>query len=574
MRQVILFTVLILSLGSSAQDTLPYAENRTFEHADIILRYARLERDHPDRCKLIKGGLTDAEVPLHLFVIDPDGTFNADRSRDNNRNIVFINNGIHPGEPCGVDASYKLAIELLDKDRGRPMPPNTVVCIVPIYNVGGALNRNCCTRANQNGPEEYGFRGNAQNLDLNRDFIKCDSRNAFALISFLRTWDPDVFVDTHTSNGADYQHVMTLITSQPDKLGPELASFTRESFEPFLYDYMEEAGFPMCPYMNTIGETPEEGIMDYLETPRYSTGYTALFQTIGFVSEAHMLKPFKDRVMATYDFLNGIIDFTELHGEKIRSLRQAARLAFQNYNSWPLDWEADTSVCTPFPFKGFKAVYETSAVTGRKQLHYDRSQPYMMDINCYHHFRGTDSVRIPSHYIIPRGWKRVIDRLDLNGVQYSRFTADTTIEVEVYYIDSLETKEVPYEGHYLHSNIHISAMTDAITFKAGDYLIPTNQAGGRFLVEVLEPHAPDSYFAWNFFDAILQQKEWFSSYVFEQEAAKMLEADPGLKARFEEKKSQDPTFAQSPFQQLYYLYTQSPHYEKNHRRYPVFRVMP
>lgn len=572
MRQVLLFTVLILSLGSSAQDTLPYAENRTFEHADIILRYARLERDHPDRCKLIKGGLTDAEVPLHLFVIDPKGIFQAEKARGNDQNIVFINNGIHPGEPCGVDASYKLAVELLKADRGRSMPENTVICIVPIYNVGGALNRNCCTRANQLGPEEYGFRGNAQNLDLNRDFVKCDSRNAFALIDFLREWDPDVFVDTHTSNGADYQHVMTLITSQPDKLGPPLDAFTRDVFEPFLYDHMEKAEYPMCPYMNTIGATPEEGIMDYLETPRYSTGYTALYQTIGFVSEAHMLKPFKDRVLATYDFLNGILDFTELHGEKIRTLRKEARLAFQSSEEWPLEWVADTTVCTPFPFHGFKAVYETSEVTGRKQLHYDRGQPYMKDINCYHHFVGTDSVPVPAYYVIPRGWKRVIDRLDLNRVEYTRIHADTIIEVEVYYIDSLDTRETPYEGHYLHSSIHVRKKNESISFAAGDYLIPTDQQAGRFLIEVLEPHAPDSYFAWNFFDAILQQKEWFSSYVFEKEAAEMLRTDPALKDEFDEKKEQDPEFAESPFMQLYFLYTKSPHYEPAHLRYPVFRI--
>ena len=100
-----------------------------------------------------------------------------------------------------------------------------MIVIIPVYNVGGALNRGSYSRANQNGPEAYGFRGNARNLDLNRDFIKCDSRNARSFNRLFNQWKPDVFVDTHTSNGADYQYVMTLISTQKDRLGGALGEF-------------------------------------------------------------------------------------------------------------------------------------------------------------------------------------------------------------------------------------------------------------------------------------------------------------------------------------------------------------
>ena len=85
---------------------------------------------------------------------------------------------------------------------------------IPVYNVDGALSRQDTSRVNQNGPEAFGFRGNARHLDLNRDFIKADSLNARTFAQVFTRWDPDVMVDTHTSNGADYQHVVTLIATQ------------------------------------------------------------------------------------------------------------------------------------------------------------------------------------------------------------------------------------------------------------------------------------------------------------------------------------------------------------------------
>ena len=109
-------------------------------------------------------------------------------------------------------------------DDRHPLATSSWV-FIPQYNVGGASRRNCCTRANQDGPEGYGFRGNAANLDLNRDFIKMDSRNAEAFVALFRAMDPDVFVDTHTSNGADYPYTMTLITTQEDKAGPVWVRF-------------------------------------------------------------------------------------------------------------------------------------------------------------------------------------------------------------------------------------------------------------------------------------------------------------------------------------------------------------
>ena len=200
---------------------------------------------------------------------------------------------------------------------------NLVIIVIPIYNIGGALNRNSTTRANQNGPESYGFRGNAQNLDLNRDFIKCDSKNARTFNQIFTEWQPDVFIDNHTSNGADYQYTLTLIPTQHNKLDPNLAAYLYDEMLPRLYKDMAKTDYEMTPYVYARN-TPDEGIAEFLDLPRYSSGYAALFNTISFMPETHMLKPFKGRVESVRLFMDCMIKTMHDDHEKIKIARQKA----------------------------------------------------------------------------------------------------------------------------------------------------------------------------------------------------------------------------------------------------------
>jgi hypothetical protein len=144
--------------------------------------------------------------------------------------------------------------------------------------------------------------------------------------------------------------------------------------------------------------------------------------------------------------------------------------------------------------------------------------------------------------------------------------------VTVNHIKDFESRKSPYEGHYLHYNTTVSASTENINFKKGDLYISTNQNGVRYLLETLEAEATDSFFNWNFFDSILQQKEGYSAYVFEDVAEKLLLENPSLKKQFDEKLASDDDFAENPKMQLDFIYKKSPHYEKAHVRLPVFKV--
>jgi hypothetical protein len=560
--------LLCLITGTSfAQESALYLKNETHTFASAFNAYEALAEKYPNQCRFQDFGSSDYGIPVPLFILNESGNFTA--AEFALKSVILINNAIHPGEPCGVDASIQLAQDLLEGG----LPKNVIIAIIPIYNIGGAHNRSCCSRANQNGPLEYGFRGNSKNLDLNRDFIKADSKNTLAFYKIFHYLKPSIFIDTHTSNGADYQHTMTLITSQLNKMNPALADYTKNKLNPHIFEKMAEGNYPMVPYVHTIEGIPDNGIKDYLETPRYSTGYTNLFNTISYVAEAHMLKTYEERVKSTYLLLKEMIDFAEDNHTELEAARTESREAIIETKRFPLKWMLNTVEFDTIPFLGYEAQYKKSEVTGIDRLFYNRDLPFEKHIRYFNTYIPTTFVDAPEYYIIPQTWDIIIERLKANHITVYQLKEETELVVELYEILDYDTKNSPYEGHYLHTNVKVNAVKQNMTYRKGDYVVPVKNENIRFIIETLEPHAPDSYFAWNYFDAVLQQKEWFSAYVFEDEAAEMLKNDPGLRTEFEYKQASDSTFASSSFEQLYYLYKKSPNYERSNNIYPITRVL-
>jgi len=538
-------------------------------YTEIVSRYEGFTKQSAS-CRLLEYGTTDVGKPLHLLVISKSKEFDARTLRNQNKRILLINNGIHPGEPDGIDASIELVNTLL-KDESK-IPANVVICIIPVYNVDGCLNRGKYSRVNQNGPEEYGFRGNAQNLDLNRDFIKADSKNAQAFIQLFQEWKPDVFMDNHVSDGADYQYVMTLISTQRDKLNPVLSNYMTREMVPQLFAKMKSRNYEMSPYVESEGETPESGIVEFLETPRFSSGYAVLFNCISFVPETHMLKPYNDRVWSTYELMVSMLEVMQKDSQKIGLLRSEADARVKKQGQFVLNWELDTMQFDTITFKGYEAGHKASNISALQRLYYDRKKPFTRKIRFYNRYKPAATVNAPAIYVIPQAWNRVIERLKMNGVEMKQLEKDTSITCEVKYITSYETSKNPYEGHYSHYRTKTRTETQALNFYKGDYTISTDQTCNRYIVETLEPEGDDSFFAWNFFDAILQQKEWFSDYIFEEKAEEILKKDPSLKEELETKKIADKAFAGNHWAQLAFIYRRSPYYEKSHNRYPVGRL--
>jgi len=289
LQSFLAFGLLMLSgLAALAQNPslihLKYEENYTPTYNEVVEMFQRLS-DHYPNATLLEKGKTDVGKPLHLFIINNEAEFNPQKIKAQGKSVLLINNGIHPGEPEGIDASLQFADDILRNKNGmQKWLENTVIVMIPVYNIGGHLNRSAYNRANQTTPYETGFRGNARNFDLNRDFAKCDSENAKSFTRIFQEWDPDVLLDTHTTNGSDHQHVITWVTPFPDAFPPAQQKFLRSKMLPDIFATMNAGEYKIVPYVNWIFNEPLAGIQLFPDAPRYSSGYASLFNSYGMMT--------------------------------------------------------------------------------------------------------------------------------------------------------------------------------------------------------------------------------------------------------------------------------------------------
>ena len=569
-----LLPILLITIMANSQNDYrtPYENGNGNQTAtyDQTIAYFKVLDDNFKSISMQEAGLTDSGEPLHLVIFNGSGDFNFDKLQKD-KAILLINNGIHPGEPDGIDATMMLFRDLAT---GKiKAPKNVVIVNIPIYNIGGALNRNSHSRTNQNGPESYGFRGNARNYDLNRDFLKADTRNARSFAAIFHKVNPDVFIDNHVSNGANYQYTFTYIATQYQKLGGSLGNFWNDIMIPELMADMKKKNIESVPYVNMHDQMPDNGFEGFMDHPRYSTGFASMFNTLGSMPETHMLKDYQARVKVTYEYMISTINYVDKNHLKIKQLRAEQFKAYKPGTTYPLHWKIDKSKKSEIQFLGFEGGHKPSDISGKQRLYFDEQKPFTKVIPYYNEFMPSLEVTIPKSYIVPKSWWNVIELLKINNIEMVPLAKDTEFTVESYRIEDYKTSSFAYEGHYPHSSIKLAKTTQSILFKKGDFVINTQQRGVKYLLETLEPEAVDSYFNWNFFDSILQQKEHYSAYVFEDLAKELLEKDPKLKAEFEQKKQQDRKFADSDDAQLDWIYTHSQHYEKTHLQYPVYRIM-
>ena len=541
-------------------------------YQECIAYYKQLS-SFSNEVKVLQYGTTSIGKPLNLVVVSKEGISKSSEVNRENKAVLLVNNAIHPGEPDGVDACMMLARDLVMKKEMKPLLEHVVLLIIPVYNISGALNRSCCSRANQDGPEESGFRGTIQNLDLNRDFIKNDAAESFSFENIFTEWKPDWFVDTHVSDGADYQYTMTYIATQHNKLQPLLADYEQKILVPYMNAEMIKKNFEMTPYVNELKETPDSGIVEFLESPKFSTGYASLFNCIGFVTETHMLKPFAQRVHSTYAFLNCWMQKANDDYKTIHQLHVKADDAVAHQQLFSMNFKPDFTSVTTILFKGYEAERKPSDVTGAPRLFYNRDKPYTKQIPFFNSFIPSVEIQKPVAYIIPQYSKKLISIFQNNGVLMQELSRDTLMKVEVYYITDYKSPDHPYESHYLHNSVTVKKDTQMIRMYAGDVMVKVNQPTNKFIVETMEPQSSDGFFAWNYFDGVLAQKEYFSDYVWEDKAFQLLQSDAQLKNLFEQEKKNNPDFVKTPAMQLDFIYKHSQYFENSYNRYPVVRMV-
>ena len=560
---------LVQTVFSFAQDfKTPYEKgngNQTTTYEEMVKFYDDLDKNF-ESISVVEKGKDDNGEPIRVVI------FNVSKTKkfEFQNPVILINNGIHPGEPDGIDATMMLMRDLaLGKIK---VPQNTKVAAIEAYNISGMQRRGKFSRANQNGPEEHGFRGNARNFDLNRDFIKNDTENSKAFQEIFHWLKPIYFIDNHVSNGADYQYTFTYISTNKERLGNSLGTYFHQEMQPKLIQNMEKSKILNVPYVNIHGDSPDEGFPAFMDSPRYATGYTTLFNVAGTVAETHMLKPYKDRVKATYEYMRHSINFVDENYLDISKKMMEELTYYLPNKKYAIRWKLDSTKYSYIDFKGYEAGKKPSEISGKPRLFYDRNKPFTRKVKFFDTYKADKEITIPTYYVIPKSEGKIIENLKRNQIQFKELQSDSLITVESYKIVDFKTVKNPYEGHYLHFDTQVSSELKTKKFRKGDYLVSTKQEGVKFLLETLEPEAVDSYFNWNFFDGILGQKEYFSDYVFEDTAAELLKTNKALKTAFELKKASDAKFSEDGAAQLDWVYKNSEYYEGSVNQYPIYRI--
>jgi len=520
--------------------------------------------------KIFRIGIGDGNRPIHLVVLSKQQIFQP--KNITNQIVLMTNNGIHSGESCGVDATQMLMRDLIAKMKTSSTFDRLIYMTIPIFNVGGHIQFRAHNRVNQQGPVQMGFRGNARNYDLNRDFVKADTANMRAFYKAFHTWKPHIFIDNHTTNGSDHQHIMTYTLPPKEALPKPLKTFVYSYFKSGFEGKMKRWNVPLIPYPTLkVRNAPRKGINGWISTPRFSTGLTRLFNTIPILSEAHVLKTYKQRVMGTY-LLNKSAILTALgKATQLRKARKDSDTLATQRKTYTIRWKR-TKGFDKIAFGGYAYDKKYSPISGGWHVYYDRSKPRQWVIPYFNRFTPALRVKVPKAYIIPQQWKHVIQRLQWNGIRFTRLKKEQKMQVEVTYITHIKWRSRPYEGHFRPYGIKTFKVLRSKTFRKGDIVVSTAQPGSAYIIEVLEAQGADAFLVWNAFDTIFQQKEYFAPYLFHKTAEKILKKDKRLREIFLHRLRKEPNFAKSPKKRLQFIYQSSKYYEPVHNMYPIVRV--
>ncbi len=511
--------------------------------------------------------------PVLGVVVARGGAVTPAAARKAGKRVVLVQAGIHAGEIEGKDAGLRLLRELTEGAHAALLA-RTVLVFVPVLNVDGHERVSPWNRINQNGPARMGFRTNAQNLNLNRDWIKLDAPETRALVALWNRWDPDFFVDSHTTDGADWPYDLTYAIEQKQNQAPAVAGWIGARFLPAWLAALAKRGHVTAPYLQLrVADDLEKGLEGGVAPPRYSTGYAAARHRPGLLLETHMLKPYAVRVAATYDALVALLAIVD--GPDGEALAQAVRSADQatarrTGAEVPLDF-ALTERAVPFALRVFEATRERSSVSGGTWVRYGtrpgaRTVPYFDDV------RVTARALVPRAYAVPAAQREVLDVLAAHGIRTEPVAAPRPADVEVFRLSAPRWAEKPFEGRH-RLTVTATAAPERVTLEPGRHvLVPLDQPLGDVAMHLLEPGAPDSLLSWGFFDAFLEQKEYGEGYVLEGLARKMLAESPALQKEFDAA-LRDPAFAKDPEARLDFFYRRSPYWDRQLGRYPVLRIV-
>lgn len=577
----LLFPLSTVAMSQDASWTTP-AETAHFKttpnYADVHAYLQRLAAAAPDTLKFTRFGVSPEGRDLMLVIAASGGEFTPEAARKSGKQILLVQAGIHAGEIEGKDAGLMLLRDLTVAKKLPHLLDHAIVLYEPIFNVDGHENSSPYNRINQDGPASMGFRATAQNLNLNRDYLKADAPEMRDWLVMFRAWLPDFFIDVHTTDGADYQYDLTWYTEDWGSLDPAVLAWQNTALKQRIFPQTEKRGHLLSPYLELKDHRDiTKGIVNFGSGPRFSTGYVALQNRAALLVETHMLKPYETRVRATYDLLVEVLNEFNAHPGTLRRAvetadRNTVARAAKTGVEFPVAFKT-TDTPEMFTLKGVDFTQTHSDISNDVWTHYDPAKPRTMHVPFWRDLVPSKMVTLPAAYIVPAGWTQVLEKLAQHGLDVEKLKRPVTLDVQRYRLDDPVWATEPFEGRHMLRSFQANTESATVEFPAGSAIVPMDQRAANVAVNLLEPDAPDSLLRWGFLDAMFEQKEYGDARVLEKLARDLMAKHPALKAEFDAKLANDKAFAADPQARLEFFYRHSPWYEtQNVGIYPVTRL--
>jgi hypothetical protein len=526
----------------------------------------RLVAANPTQFKSQIIGFSNSKRAIKMVVATEQGFFDADQLANSTKPTVLIQAGIHAGEIDGKDAMFMLLRDIATGKR-RDILKKVNILFIPILNVDGHERSSHFNRINQRGPSKMGFRTNANNLNLNRDFTKLDTPEVKSVLKVINDYNPNLYIDVHVTDGADYQYDVTygynpVFASE----SPAIADTLDRYFKPVIDNKLASQGHIPGPLVFVMNKRNfKEGLAGWVATPRFSNGWGDLKSLPTILVENHSLKPYKQRVLGTYVFIDGAIDALSKHGHELANAVKKEHafvpkqlIVQRGYSKDPVE----------IAFKGIRYTSKVSTLSGQTEVQYIGEKEDYTNLPVYWQKDVQKRIEVPKAFFIPPVYTDLIEKLSLHGVSVNKLVGENTQPLKQAKINEHSFAKSPFEGRF-----RVTATFDykpAINVNLdGWFEVTTQQKAGELAVHLLHPEAPDSFFSWGEFNTIFQRTEYMENYALIPFARNMLKEKPKLALQFDQKLKTEKSFASDADARLNWLYQHSPFYDEAYLKYPI-----
>jgi hypothetical protein len=557
------------SIGLIAKNNNPWitpAEKSDFKatpsYAETMEWLNRLCKASRSQMQMVSIGTSGNNQSINMVVASSENSFTKEALLKSPKKLILIQAGIHSGEIDGKDAGMMLLRDIAFGTK-KDLLQSVNILFIPILSVDGHERTSPYNRVNQRGPENMGWRTNASNLNLNRDYTKLDTEEIKSVVNVINEYDPDLYLDLHVTDGADYQYDITY--GFGNTFSPAIGKWLTNVLSPFVDKHLKEMGHIPGPLVFALNEKDfKDGMTDFAYTPRFSNAYGDIRHLPAILLENHSLKPFRQRVLGTYVFLESIIRILGAEGATLQKAIQEDK-KIRN-KEFVLTWKANPVKDSVF-FLGIESYRKKSAITNSEYVVWT-GKPVNQKI-AFTRFNTPDlRTDKPKVFYVPAYCKEIISRMKIHGIEMETINEKMTKEVNIFTVIKSDFADLPTEGHVTVTADFATGKRQE-TFYPGSVKINVDQPLGDLVMYLLHPSSGDSFFQWGFFPGMFVRAEYMEQYVTEPLAEKMLASDPKLRAEFDARKKDDPAFSNDPASVYLWFYSKSPYYDSNYLVYPI-----